>query len=79
MRNLGAYWLVVEMGRRRIMVKENKSKTLSTERCADIDTLYINKIVIVDLKQEIHVIIQSTHACPLDFSLRTWKLKYIKQ
>jgi len=31
------------------------------------------------LKQEIHVIIQSKHFCLLDFALRTWKLKYIKQ
>ena len=28
---------------------------------------------------EIHVIIQSKHFCLLDFFLRTWKLKYIKQ
>ena len=33
----------------------------------------------VDLKQEIHVIIQFKHSCPLEFSLRIWKLKYIKQ
>ena len=26
-----------------------------------------------------HVIIQSKHSCLLDFSLRIWKLKYIKQ
>ena len=32
----------------------------------------------VDLKQEIHVIIQSKHS-RLDFFLRIWKLKYIKQ
>ena len=29
-----------------------------------------------DLKQEIHVIIQSKHSCLLDFFLRIWKLKY---
>ena len=28
---------------------------------------------------EIHVIIQSKHSCRLDFFLRIWKLKYIKQ
>ena len=32
----------------------------------------------VDLKQEFHVIIQSTNICPLDLSLGNWKLKYIK-
>ena len=30
-------------------------------------------------KQEIHAIIQSKHSCRLDFFLRIWKLKYIKQ
>ena len=30
-------------------------------------------------KQKIHVIIQSKHFCLLDFFLRIWKLKYIKQ
>ena len=33
----------------------------------------------VDLKQEIHVIIQSDHSCRQDFVLRIWKLKYVKQ
>ena len=31
------------MGRQRRMEKENKMKTLSTERCANIETLYIYK------------------------------------
>ena len=31
------------MGRQRRMEKEYKIKTLGTERCANIETLYINK------------------------------------
>jgi hypothetical protein len=30
--------------------KKNKIKTLGTERCENIDTLYINKIVIIIIK-----------------------------
>ena len=33
----------------------------------------------MELKREIHVIIQSKHFCLHDFSLRIWKLKYTKQ
>ena len=36
-------------------------------------------IIIIDLKQENRVIIQFKHFCLLDFFLRIWKLKYIKQ
>ena len=39
----------------------------------------IQEEINVDLKQEIHVIIQSKHSCPLDASIRICKLKYIKQ
>ena len=40
---------------------------------------YIQEEKNVELKQEIHAIIQSKHSCRLDFFLRIWKLKYIKQ
>ena len=39
----------------------------------------IYKEINVDLMQEIYVIIQSKHSCLIDFFLRIWKLKYIKQ
>ena len=39
----------------------------------------IQEEIKLDLKQEIHVIIQSKPFFPLDLSLRIWKLKYIKQ
>ena len=43
-----------------------------------LGSLVINQNSIQDEIKCRHVIIQSKHFCLLDFSLRIWKLKYIK-
>ena len=64
---------------KRIVPKINSFHCHTALNIVSYHTLFIYLLYCVDLKQEIHVIIQSKHSCLLDFSLRIWQLKYIKQ
>ena len=55
------------------MITDNDNNYSNNDNNNNDNNNHINNSIIV------HVIIQSKHSCLLDFSLRIWKLKYIKQ